>query len=600
MRSLLVRVTLAGLAVWPTAAAGTDETLTLVRLPGTDRADAARLLAEGFDVIGPSDDGRGLALVASAAERARLRARGLAVEPLARGRPLRAPPGDGGDGAPDGAVPPGYPTLGEVYGQMLATADAFPQISRFENLTTSLGTPATEEGRSLFALCLSDDVGVAQDEPTALVLCCAHAREVITPVIALDTIARLTDGYGTDPRITALVDAWELWIVPVANPDGYVHVLEVDDLWRKNRRVFAEGIGVDLNRNFPTGWDAPCSGATSPALATYKGPAPASEAETQTIVALTGRERFARVLDFHSAGQEVLWGYACIAHPFDGWLEAEAAALSAASGYLGDERRPSAEGEHYEWQLARGAYAFLTETATTFQPTFAQAQAEAALVWPGTLYWLERPTSLSGHVTDAFSGAPLEAAIALPAETFVNGEAFSTGGPFGRYDLVLPPGTHELAVSAPGHVTRTESVVVTAASEVLIDVALEPLAVPGTWTDLGAAKAGALGEPELTGAGPLAPSTPQTLTLAGAAPEVGATLVFGLDVLLAPLAGGLLVPEPLLTLPLATDAGGGLALPFTLPAGTPAGASLFFQAWIDDEAAAGGLAASNAVWAVTS
>lgn len=610
MRSSLLAsalaLVLAG-ATTPLAAPGSDATLAILRVESHD-ADAAPL-ARGFDVIGPTEDGRALLVVASAGDRAHLEELGVAFTVVERGAPLSAraatreaddrPPPRAAPESADGTVPTGYPTLGAIYAEMLAAADAFPAICSFENVTAALGAPATEEGRSLFALRISDAVGADEDEPAALVLGCAHAREIVTPLIALDVVERLTTGYGVDAELTALVDGWDLWVLPVANPDGYVHVFDVDNLWRKNRRVFVDGVGVDVNRNFPTGWDAPCSGSTIPSLITYKGPSAASEAETQTLMALTEQRRFARVIDFHSAGQEVLWGYACIAHPFDAWLQAEATALSIASGYQGAERRPSAEGEHYEWQLARGAYAFLIETATTFQPSFAAALAEVALVWPGTLAWLERPTSLSGHVTDALSGAPLAATITLPDETFVNGEAFSSGGPFGRYDLVLPPGTHEIVFATPGHAPRIESVTVTATSALGLDVALDPIAVPGTWTDVGAAKRGVAGAPVLSGSGTLAPGGPQALALAGAAPSASASLVLGLDVLLASFKGGTLVPEPLLIVPLATDGGGGLLLPFVLPAGIPAATSLFFQTWIVDAGASGGLSASNGLWAVT-
>ena len=43
-----------------------------------------------------------------------------------------------------------------------------------------------------------------------------------------------------------------------------------------------------------------------------------------------------------------------------------------------------AEGEHPQWQFAKlGAYAFLIETHTEFQPSYDSALAEAAMVWPG-------------------------------------------------------------------------------------------------------------------------------------------------------------------------------------------------------------------------
>ena len=103
-----------------------------------------------------------------------------------------------------------------------------------------------------------------------------------------------------------------------------------------------------------------------------------------------------------------------MSHPFTSWMQQEAAMLSQASGYGGPTRLPSAEGEHPEWQFAKmGAYAFLIETHTQFQPSYASAVSEATQVWPGILSVLERPIPVSGHVTDGRTGAPLAANLEL-------------------------------------------------------------------------------------------------------------------------------------------------------------------------------------------
>ena len=41
-------------------------------------------------------------------------------------------------------------------------------------------------------------------------------------------------------------------------------------------------------------------------------------------------ERFAKVIDYHSSGREVLFAYRCLGHPFTTWFQQEAAALSVA------------------------------------------------------------------------------------------------------------------------------------------------------------------------------------------------------------------------------------------------------------------------------
>jgi hypothetical protein len=156
-------------------------------------------------------------------------------------------------------------------------------------------------------------------------------------------------------------------------------------------------------------------------------------------------------------------------------MQQEAAALSQASGYGGHTRLPSAEGEHQQWQFGQmGAYAFLIETHTQFQPPYASAVAEAATVWPGILAVLDRPISVSGHVTDAQTGAPLAARIDLLNVAFSNGETNSSGGLYGAYHMFLPPGTYDVRFSAPGYAPVVQRVAVTATSAAVMDVQLSP------------------------------------------------------------------------------------------------------------------------------
>src|SRR5204862_296247 len=242
------------------------------------------------------------------------------------------------------------------------------------------------------------------------------------------------------------------------------------------RRIFANGVGVDQNRNYPQGWNSTvCSGSTLVSSDTYKGPSPASEAETQTMMTWSQNERFAKVIDYHSTGREVLYSYHCLRHPFTSWMLQEATAISQASGYGGATRLPSAEGEHQEWEFAQmGAYAFLIETHTQFQPPYDSALAEAAMVWPGILSVIERPISISGHVTDAVTGAALEARIELLNVTFPNGETNSSGGRYGRYHMFLAPGTYDVRFSNAGYVSVVRTGSVTSSSASVMDIRLAP------------------------------------------------------------------------------------------------------------------------------
>jgi Zinc carboxypeptidase/Carboxypeptidase regulatory-like domain len=477
--SALAAIAAAVLTISSGAAQTSDDLLYRVRI-GTSSISQTKagLGAGGYDVIA-SDAERGtIDLAVTGSEWRRLEASGYDVTLVDRGRPLRevlaAPRSTTHD-----AVPASYRDLQGIIDRMQQIAVAFPAIARVVDLTATYNTPPTFEGRHLLALKISDNVNQDEDEPAVLIVSAHHAREISTPVITLAAADRLTTQYATDPRIAAAVNGHEIWIAPVWNPHGYNHVFTTDNLWRKNRRVLAGGVGVDLNRNYSQGWNASCAGSTSVTSETYKGPSAASEPETQTLITWSQRERFAKVIDYHSYGREVLYSYLCLSHPFTSWMQQEAAALSQASGYGGLTRLPSAEGEHPEWQLAKmGAYAFLIETHTQFQPSYTSAVNEANLVWPGILSVLERPVSVSGHVTDAGTGAPLAATIELPNVTFANGESNASGGSYGAFHMFLPPGTYDVRFSAPGYVPAVRQVTVSTTSAVVANVQLTSATLP--------------------------------------------------------------------------------------------------------------------------
>ena len=83
-------------------------------------------------------------------------------------------------------------------------------------------------------------------------------------------------------RSEPLPDGTDLWLVPTMNPDGAA----------ADRRTNAHG--VDLNRNFPRHWVAAGAGTSK-----WSGPAPASEPETQAVMAMLRQVQPRTVLVLH-------------------------------------------------------------------------------------------------------------------------------------------------------------------------------------------------------------------------------------------------------------------------------------------------------------
>ena len=445
----------------------------------------AALANEGFAMdCDAKVTGDALEFIVNESELGQLIQMGLAPQVIQQGRPLRETLAlqAGQAGVPD--VPGGYSDYATLIADMNAFAAANPTIAKVVNITTLTGSPITHEGRQIWGMKISDNVNADEDEPQNLIVSCHHAREIVTPVIAMTAIENLLAGYGSNTAITNIVNSNETWIVPVWNPDGYEYVFNVNDLWRKNRRNNGNGeFGVDLNRNYSTGWSTTCAGSTNPGSDTYKGPAPNSEPETQTMTNFSQQRRWARVMDYHSFGREVLYAYACPASPFDSFYQSEATSLSNASGYAGSNRPPSADGEEYEYQLQNfGAYAFLTETHTEFQPAFASAEAEADQLWPAILQFSQRPISVRGHVTDASTGQPISAAVSLVGVNFSNGEVNSSGTQFGTYNWTLPAGNYTLKFTKAGYFDATQNISVTQSSAVMLNVQMQPIVLGLTFS----------------------------------------------------------------------------------------------------------------------
>ena len=106
----------------------------------------------------------------------------------------------------------------------------------------------------------------------------------------------------------------EIFVIPMANPDGHTYSITNDRLWRKNRRNNENGtFGVDLNRNHSYQWGDHINrgSSSSPVSNIYRGPAPDSEPETRAIRDFVRKHKSEILISYHSYTQLVLypWGY---------------------------------------------------------------------------------------------------------------------------------------------------------------------------------------------------------------------------------------------------------------------------------------------------
>ena len=205
-----------------------------------------------------------------------------------------------------------YNTPGGLRDELAATAARFPKIAKLVTIGTSVrGTPIQAIKLTKGARNVPDGA-----RPSVLYAGAQHAREWITPEMNRRLMHHLVNGYGTDQTITRVLDTTEVWILPVANVDGYDFTFtEGNRLWRKNLRdnngdgQITSGDGVDLNRNFAEKWGYDNEGsAEDPADETYRGTGPNSEPETKALNSLFQKVGFEFFVNYHSAAELLLYG----------------------------------------------------------------------------------------------------------------------------------------------------------------------------------------------------------------------------------------------------------------------------------------------------
>ena len=133
------------------------------------------------------------------------------------------------------------------------------------------------ENRDIVALKFSDNVNVDEKEPEMLLVFEIHGGEDLSEQFGIRLARSFCLNYATNSQIAAALDNNEIWIVPIANPDGTVAGL------RPNINY------IDLNRNFGYLWTGQDS-----------APEPYSEPETQALRDFILDRNFSMLVDYHA------------------------------------------------------------------------------------------------------------------------------------------------------------------------------------------------------------------------------------------------------------------------------------------------------------
>ncbi len=334
---------------------------------------------------------------------------------------------------------------------------------------------STRFGWPIYALKISDNVLVDEDEPAFLIDGMHHAREPLGNEICLAFIDYLLTHHALDPKVTRWVNEYEIWVIPILNPEGYKYIVDnnlASPWWRKNLRdnnnngrIDPDYDGVDLNRNYDYNWYY--GGSTNPADWTYRGPYAFSEKETQAKRNLAMKEKFVASVSYHSYGEEVMYcwswpntGVRAPDHELIYELASEMARRIKNEAGTGNYTLARLSGANQSpiWMYgALGTLEFLIETGTSFIPpgykikTIVEANLEALF------YLLDRlqGPGISGLILDSITRQPVEAEVSVvEVDDFQYIQPRTNEARTGRFTRLLRPGKYTLYLAAPYYQPR--------------------------------------------------------------------------------------------------------------------------------------------------
>jgi len=205
----------------------------------------------------------------------------------------------------------------------------------------------TYEGRDIWAVKISDNVTIDEDEPEVLFIGGVHGNEKPGFESVIYSINSILQNYSSatinqtfSNRIREIVDSCELYFMPMMNPDG------VEANSRKNRRpndcILGKTLfrGVDINRNSGYKWEeydkhpfkysfvsifalGIRANAKYPFFdlgsiknnGVYRGPYPFSENETKAFKGFIEEHNITILLDYHTSGEKILYPYSWTTEP---------------------------------------------------------------------------------------------------------------------------------------------------------------------------------------------------------------------------------------------------------------------------------------------
>ncbi|MDR2010826.1 MAG: carboxypeptidase regulatory-like domain-containing protein [Bacteroidales bacterium] len=366
-----------------------------------------------------------------------------------------------------------YPTHA-VYQEMMQNF-----VTNYPNLCSLDTIGFSVNNRPILCLIISDNIGVAEDEPKFFWSSSMHGNELCGYILTLRYADYLLSNYGIDDYVTSLINNIEIYICPLANPDGMYN--NSSDGTSVSQAIRYNANEIDLNRNFPR----------------VDGQSTSIQPEIQCMVDYANSHDFVMGANLHT-GAELMnypWDYATSAtnsHAdsnwwnYVSWKYANLAQQNSPAGYFTDE---SGVTEGGDWYVITGSRQDYMNYFKHYREVTIEICSTHNLD-PSLLnnYWnYNRQAMLEyteqvlfgfrGIVKDECTGNPLPGVkIEINGYDKDGSEVYSSA-PVGNYHRLIYEGTYNVTFSKEGYESKTISITTTNNDSTRLNIELTPVLI---------------------------------------------------------------------------------------------------------------------------
>ena len=362
-----------------------------------------------------------------------------------------------------------YPTYEAYVSLMQQFETDYPSLCELISIDT------LDSGRELLFIHINNDLNSAQNEPEFMYTSTMHGDEVTGYVLMLHLIDYLLSNYGVIQEVTNLVDSIDIWINPLANPDGTYH--------GGNNTVYGatrtNANNVDLNRNYPD---------------PEAGPHPDGNVyQDETVAFMNFADEHDLVMSANMHGGSEVANY-----PWDTWPRltadndwwyfvsrefADTIHEYAAPGYFTSLNNGVTNG--YAWYTITGGRQdymnyykhcreFTLELSMDKTPPASMLSDFWDYDYRSFLNYIKESTyGVRGVISNSMTGNPIKAKVSIIGHDADNSEVYSSL-PVGNYHRMLKAGNYDITYSDYGYYSQTITVSVTDRQATIINVQLQP------------------------------------------------------------------------------------------------------------------------------